>query len=256
MAIIIDRSNSDNYTYGYKPENGETAEIVNKYLGTSYILTHKADFEPGRSSDFILKIKFTRDLYDMEGNFVADADEASETLALSIRDYTGPQMSIEPIRVKTGNGTVSYAGVPSVADSSITFTDYIGKNTEAILLAWYSMAHNILNDKIGFKEYYSNDGILYKWAPNGTRQISWWLLGCWINDYNMGQFSRQNPDLRMFSTTIIYDKPIPYAQPQYKQWQITENDANTQKTNMAGNGYNDTTLSRYIGTQTTTPKKN
>lgn len=252
MAIVIDRNN-DPYTYGYKEQNGETAEIVNKYLGTSYILTHKADFEPGRSSDFILKIKFARDLYDMEGNLVADKDEATETLALSIRDYTGPQMSIEPIRIKTGNGTVSYAGVPSVADSSITFTDYIGKNTEAILLAWYSMAHNILNDKIGFKEYYSNDGILYKWAPNGTRQISWWLLGCWINDYNMGQFSRQNPDLRQFSTTIIYDKPIPYAQPNYTGWEVGTTDAANQTGKTAGNAYDDVAQSNYIGTQTSTP---
>ena len=78
MAIIIDRSNSDNYTYGYKAMSGETDEIVNKYLGTSYILTHKADFEPGRSSDFILKIKFTRDLYDMEGNNVYNTGKHSE----------------------------------------------------------------------------------------------------------------------------------------------------------------------------------
>ena len=128
-------------------------EIERKYLGTSYILSNKSDFEPGRTSDFTLKIQFTRDLYDMDGNFVASAEEATETLALSLRDYTGPQMTIEPISIKTGNGTVNYAGVPSVGTSPISFTDYIGKKTEYILLAWYSMAHNIKTAKIGFKEY-------------------------------------------------------------------------------------------------------
>lgn len=210
---------------------GETLNGGNweqKYLGTSYILSHKADFEPGRTSDFVLRIKFTRDLYDMDGNFVCSANDATEALALSIRDYTGPQMTIEPINVKTGNGTVQYAGVPSVGTSAISFTDYIGQQTEQILLAWYTMAHNLKNDKIGFKEYYAQDGILYRWAPNGSRQISWQLLGCWINEYNLGQFSRSNPELRQFSTTIYYDKAYPFSTPAYKDWKVTNAEDQTQ----------------------------
>lgn len=230
-------------TYGY---NKDANEIEDKYLGTTYILTHKEDFEPGRTSDFILKIKFERDLYDMEGRFVCSAEEATEALALSLRDYTGPQMSIEPLTIRTGNGQVTYAGVPSVGNSPISFTDYIGQKTEFILLAWYSMAHNIMNDKIGFKEYYANDGILYKWAPNGTRQISWWLLGCWINEYNQGQYSRQNPDLRQFSTTIHYDKPIPYAKIDYSTWTVNTADRAVNGTDTAYTNYKKT---NYIGTQ-------
>ena len=225
---------------------GETtlsdSDIQDKYLGTSYILNHKADFEPGRTSDFVLRIKFARDLYDMEGQLVATADEATEALALSLRDYAGPQMSIEKLSIRTGNGQVNYAGTPSVADSSISFTDYIGQKTEFILLAWYSMAHNIMNDKIGFKEYYSNDGILYKWAPNGSRQISWWLIGCWINEYNLGQFSRNNPDLRQFSTTLLYDKPIPYSKINYADWKVSPDGTDSR-------AYSQYNSANYIGTQ-------
>lgn len=228
---------------------GETTlsdtDIQNKYLGTSYILNNKADFEPGRTSDFVLRIKFARDLYDMEGTKVCSADEATESLALSLRDYAGPQMSIEKLSIRTGNGQVNYAGTPSVADSSISFTDYIGQKTEFILLAWYSMAHNIMNDKIGFKEYYSNDGILYKWAPNGSRQISWWLIGCWINEYNLGQFSRNNPDLRQFSTTLLYDKPIPYSKVDYASWKVTAGGTDT-------TAYTQYNATNYLGTQHTT----
>lgn len=219
-------------------------DIDEKYLGTTYILNHKADFEPGRTADFILKIKFQRDLYDMEGNFVCTAKDATENLALSLRDYQGPQMSIDTLSIRTGNGQVNYAGVPTVGNSPISFTDYIGMKTEAILLAWYSMAHNILNDKVGFKEYYAQDGILYKWAPNGTRQISWWLMGCWINEYNQGQFSRQNSDLRQFSTTILYDKPVPYAKINYNDWKVTDDSSAA-----SGTAYTDYTKANYLGTQ-------
>lgn len=237
MSIVVNRGSSSlSSNAADVTKTGD--EVVNKYLGTSYILTHKADFEPGRTSDFILKIKFTRDLYDMEGERVATADEASETLALSLRDYAGPSMSVEKLSIRTGNGQVNYAGVPSVADSSISFTDYIGKKTEHILLAWYTQAHNIMNDKIGFKEYYSNDGILYKWAPNGTRQISWWLLGCWINEFNLGQFSRNNPDLRQFSTTLLYDKPVPYSKVEYTDWNTIDSQS-----------YTTVSKPSYLGTQ-------
>ena len=213
-------------------------DIEDKYIGTSYILNHKADFEPGRTSDFILKVKFERDLYDMEGHFVCSKDDATENLALSLRNYAGPQMSIDTLSIRTGNGQVNYAGTPTVGNSPIAFTDYIGLQTEQILLAWYSMAHNITNDKIGFKEYYAQDGILYKWAPNGTRQISWWLMGCWINEYNQGQFDRNNPDLRQFSTTILYDKPIPYSKIDYSKWKVDQN-------NRADNTPNSTEYTKY-----------
>ena len=229
----------------YNSDSTIAQEKMGDYLGTSYILNHKADFEPGRTSDFILKIKFQRDLYDMEGNYICSADEATENLALSLRDYAGPQLSLEPISIRTGNGQVNYAGVPSVGNSPISFTDYIGMKTEFILLGWYSMAHNIKNDKIGFKEYYAQDGILYKWAPNGTRQISWKLLGCWINEYNQGQYSRQNPELRQFSTTIYYDKPEPFAAPNWSDWQVNTD-------NRGSNGdteYTNYTRTNYIGTQ-------
>ena len=222
------------------------------YLGTSYILSHKADFEPGRTSDFIFKVKFTRDLFDMQGNFVAYADEATEALALSLRDYTGPQLNIDTLSIRTGNGIVNYAGAPSVGNSPISFTDYIGQKTEFILLAWYAMAHNILNDKIGFKEYYAQDGLLYKWAPNGTRQISWWLLGCWINEYNQGQFSRQNPDLRQFSTTILYDKPVPYDTVDYSSWVVGPDELG--KAN--GGAYTKYNKTNYLGTQSKNTQTN
>lgn len=227
-----------------------TGETINNkdYLGTSYILNHKADFEPGRSSDFILKVKFTRDLYDMQGQFVINASDATEALALSLREYTGPSMSVDPIQVRVGNGVVNYAGVPSVGNSPISFTDYIGMQTEYILLAWYAMAHNITNDKIGFKEYYAQDAILYKWAPNGTRQISWTIKGAWINEYNQGQYSRQNPELRQFSTTIYYDKALPFATPDFTAWRVNTNNANSN----AQTEYTQYTKTNYIGTQSTT----
>ena len=224
----------------------DMSEVEEKYLGTTYILNHKADFEPGRTSDFILKVKFERDLYDMDGQFVCTAGDATENLALSIRDYAGPQMTIDTLSIRTGNGQVNYAGTPTVANSPINFTDYIGQKTEQILLAWYSMAHNIMNDKIGFKEYYAQDGILYKWAPNGTRQISWWLMGCWINEYNQGQFSRQNPDLRQFSTTILYDKPIPYAKINYDKWKVGSGES---PTTLSDTAYTKRGADNYLGTQ-------
>lgn len=177
----------------------------------------------------------------MNGNYVASKSEASETLALSLRDFTGPSMTVEPLSIRTGNGIVNYAGVPNIGNSPISFTDYIGKKTEYILLAWYAMCHNPMTDKIGFKEYYAQDGILFKWAPNGTRQISWWLLGCWINEYSQGQFSRQTPDLRQFSTTIIYDKCTPYGKPDFPSWVPSGTDP-----------YTIYTSTNYLGTQSNT----
>ena len=129
---------------------GTTLANNSQFFCTTYIVNHKVDFEPERPSHFIFKVKFIRDLYDMNGKFVAYEADATEALALSLRD---------PISIKTEGST-------NVGTSAIAFNDYIGMLTEQILLTWYSMAHNIANDKIGFKEYYAQEGIFYKWAPN------------------------------------------------------------------------------------------
>lgn len=192
----------------------------------------------------------------MDGKFVASAADASETLALSLRDYAGPSMTVDPITLRTGNGEVKYAGVPTVGTSSISFTDYIGMDTERILLAWYVQCHNPKNDKIGFKEYYSNDGLLYKWAPNGTRITDWRLQGCWINEYNQGNYSRQQPDFRQFSTTIQYDKAYPYttSASNYSNWRVSDEDVNNQAKSNVG-AFHNHTKSNYLGTLSDTETK-
>lgn len=234
-----------NTSYDMNNRSKITADITEKYLGTSYMLLHKKDFEPGRSSDFIFKVKFARDLYDMDGELVALAADASETLALSLRDFAGPSMTVDPMTLRTGNGEVKYAGVPTVGTSAISFTDYIGMDTERILLAWYTQCHNPKNDKIGFKEYYSNDGLLYKWAPNGTRVIDWRLQGCWINEYNQGNYSRQNPEFRQFSTTIQYDKAYPWTKTPYSTFVVSDTDVSNQNTSAP---FNNSGASNYLGT--------
>lgn len=242
MATIFSSSS------GFNAKAGDmSSSEVGKYLGTTYMLSHKKDFEPGRSSDFIFKVKFKRDLYDMNGNKVADKDEASEVLALSLRDFAGPSMTVDPITLRTGNGEMKYAGVPTVGTSAISFTDYIGMDTEQILLAWYVQCHNPKNDKIGFKEYYSNDGLLYKWAPNGTRVIDWLLQGCWINEYNQGNYSRQNPEFRQFSTTIQYDKAYPYTVTDYSAMRVSDSDVNNQN-NASTKSFHNHTATNYLGT--------
>lgn len=224
---------------------------ITKYMGTSYIVANQEKFEPGRQSDFIMKVKFKRDLYDTNGVLVAKADEATEQLALSIKNFTGPAYTLEKIPIRTGNGVVNYAGAPSLNDGSISFTDYIGAKTEAILFAWYCMAHNPVSDKIGFKEYYAQDSILYKWAPNGTRQVSWWLKGCWLNSWNIGTLDKSNPTQRELSTTIVYDRCEPYATSQQASWNISSNDKQNQKTSAAYNTYS---VSNYLGTLGTDEK--
>lgn len=242
MGIIFSSSNGSS-TKATADGIGSTEN----YLGTAYMLAHKKDFEPGRSSDFIFKVKFARDLYDMDGKFVATAADASETLALSLRDFAGPSMTVDPITLRTGNGEMKYAGVPTVGTSAISFTDYIGMDTERILLAWYIQCHNPKNDKIGFKEYYSNDGLLYKWAPNGTRVIDWRLQGCWINEYNQGNYSRQNPEFRQFSTTIQYDKAFPFSTPDYAAMRVDDADV-TGQANASVKSFHDYNSKNYLGT--------
>ena len=67
-------------------------------------------------------------------------------------------------------------------------------------------------------------------------------MGAWINEYNQGQYDRSNPDQRQFSTTILYDRAIPYGTLDTSDWVVTEK--SYIKENADGND--------YIGTQSGT----
>ena len=187
-----------------------------------------------------------------------------QTIGLSFFDYSnniynpnfiGIKNYIEifknPVFYKVMLNTIIYliVAVPILAIFPLFLAILINQKIRALtmykILIYLPVIVSIVVAAIAFKWLYAQDGILYKWAPNGTRQISWWLLGCWINEYNQGQFSRQNPDLRQFSTTIYYDKPVPYETLNFSDWTVDDN----QLSNRSGSAYLDVTQKNYLGTQ-------
>ena len=62
---------------------------------------------------------------------------------------------------------------------------------------------------------------------------------------NQGNFDRSNPDQRQFSTTILYDKPVPYDTPNYSSWVVSD----TEQGQANGGAYTQFKKANYLGTQ-------
>ena len=68
-------------------------------------------------------------------------------------------------------------------------------------------------------------------------------MGAWLSQYTQGQYSKISPEQRLFSTTILYDRAIPFATPDYSAWRVTDTNQQT------SDAYNKVSATNYLGTQ-------
>ena len=94
-------------------------------------------------------------------------------------------------------------------NSDIAYIDYIGKNTERMINAWYSLVFNPKTEKIGRASEYKKPALLIETAPDGSNARVWWMLGCFPSSVNYGGYDYNGGQTRQIRMTLTYDIMIP-----------------------------------------------
>ena len=119
-----------------------------------------------------------------------------------------PEASITPVELAYGNSKVKVAGVIEYADGSIDCRDAILPDIEKKLLDWFYQVYNPETGAIGWKADYGKDILVNQYGPDGTYVRTWKLMGAWITTFTPGEMDVTNPDAKIISLTIAYDKAI------------------------------------------------
>lgn len=185
---------------------------VKPYQMGTYHMANDNAFEPQRSNNFEVQI--------------TGLGEDGKTITLSVDSFDAPNITQNPIEVPYGNNKIKFAGTPSFADSSITTTDFIGKDVEKVLSNWQKLSYDYSTQKIGWAKDYKKTAYLIKYDPSGGTPRSWVLVGCWLSALNLGSFAQGNSEVRKINCTLTYDYAIPdeyatkstYFQDQSENW--------------------------------------
>lgn len=189
-------------------EYDRTGQYALRKIG-AYHMIGDDEYEPQRNNNFEIHIFGLGNLKYVDSKANVDQSEAQSCLTLSAVSVGALSQSITPIEVPYGNTKVKFAGLPSVGDSEIVYTDYIGKNTERIINAWHGLVFNPRTEKIGRASEYKKPAILIETAPDGSCSRVWNLKGCWPSTVNYGAYDYNGGAVRQINLTLTYDIMIP-----------------------------------------------
>ena len=184
-------------------------EIADMPHGVYHLSDNPELFEISRNNNFefvvtdlngIIKAGMSGDEQD------AYIPNAQEMLRLSVNSSSVPHFSQSPIKVKRGNNTLNYAGVPEFGDHRLQVIDFIGADAKTILMSWQNLSYNVDTEKVGLITDYKRDCFLLEYSPDYQLIRKWKLYGCWVSQISEQEFSAEQNEKRQITVTIIYDK--------------------------------------------------
>lgn len=187
-------------------------KTFNGYLGT-YHMVGKNEYEPQRTNNYEVYVDLggsnNTPLQTAWNGTTLDASASSGYITLAASSFTPPSVSISNIQIRRGNNAVKYAGVPEFSDCSITLNDYIGIDTEKILMAWQKQSYDIRTQAVGLASRYKKNAWVNQYSPDGTVVRQWVIKGAWLSSLSMGDYSSDDNSVRRITGTIIYDYCYP-----------------------------------------------
>ena len=166
-------------------------------------------WEPQRTNNFEIRFPNLPQLYSIDQG-LAMPSNASDILTLSTQSVGGITTNIGAINVSYGNNTIKFAAKPEYSDVTIVFRDFIGMQTERIIMAWSKLVYNPATEKVGRASVYKQNGYLLEFAPDGTNIKTWQLQGAWPGDVSFSDYSNDDSgNIRTANITFHVDVAIP-----------------------------------------------
>lgn len=166
------------------------------------------DWEPQRTNNFEIQFPNLGQLFTIDQGLALPGN-ASDLLTLSVKSVSYPSTNIEKLTISYGNNSVNFAGRPNYGDVEIVVNDFIGIQSERILMGWSGLVYNPKTEVMGWASQYKRDGYLLEFAPDGTCVRRTQLRGCFPGTVAPGNFSNDDNSLREISVTFYCDVAIP-----------------------------------------------
>ena len=159
-------------------------------LGASHLATE--GWEVQRSNNFEISI----------------ADVGGRTLTLAVESGFLPSEENEIIELNYGNSKVKVAGIVSFQDGSLVLKDAIAQDIEKIIVDWRKLVYDPETDKIGFAVNYKKQARVIQYAPDGTMERTWKIIGAWPSNVEYGELNYTSSEKKTITVTLAYDKAL------------------------------------------------
>jgi hypothetical protein len=155
-----------------------------------------AGYEPQRANNNILQV------LGLDG-------DSKTILQLSLSSFPIPKANVGVIEVNYLNEKRKFAGIATFDDLSVVFTDFVDKETCAILQRWFAETYNAETGQVGLAKEYKKTGKVIQYSPDGAIEREYDVQGMWISAIDPGDSDMTSEDVLRVTCTITIDKAIP-----------------------------------------------
>ena len=131
-----------------------------------------------------------------------------DLIELTLKESDLPKAKLEVITIHYLNEYRRLAGKPDFGEFNFTVHDVVDKQVAAAMWGWWTKVYNPETGAINNSSQYKKDGTLILLSPDGTKERSWTLQGCWLSAFDMGKGDMSKADPVGISCTLQVDKIV------------------------------------------------
>jgi len=169
---------------------------MSELVSADHIAAQKGAFEPQRKNNFSLN--FT----------IRDGTGVDKLIKQSLDSFTWPKEENTPIDIAFGNEKRKVAGVASFDNCELVLKDFADQPVMREIIKWRRKVYKPLTGEIGLAKDYKEQGEVVMFAPNGTLERRWKLMGMWPSKMDPGGGDMNSNTNNLISVTITIDKAV------------------------------------------------
>ena len=165
-------------------------------LDASHIAAAAGGFEPQRQNNFMLRC-------------TPPGGADPQTIELSMQAFPFPKDTTSIETINYLNSARKFAGRTTFTDAELTLRDYVEQSTAQTMREWRRRVFDPETGKTGLCSGYKIQATLILFAPDGSHERRWKLLGLWPSSSNLGDGNMDNAGQNLITYLMAIDYIIP-----------------------------------------------
>ena len=201
MAVSLQNNGATNTSGGSAGSLNQYYNPLNYDYFRPWHMSAQSAYEVQRQNNFAVYIDMGKNSRTTSNNKFLTGD----LITLAVDSCPLPDISNPTIELAYQNSKVKVAGAAEFGDIDLTVKDFITTDVERLLWDWRLQVYNPQTGQVGWAEYYKKNGYISQYAPDGTHERSWRLVGLWPQNLGLGDLNYDGGDKKTISMTLAVD---------------------------------------------------
>ena len=164
-------------------------------------MSAQSAYEVQRTNNFAVYIDMGAKSRTTSGKKFATSD----LITLAVESCPLPDISNGEIELAYQNSKVKVAGQAEFGNMDLVVKDFITTDVEKTLWDWRLQVYNPQTGQVGWAEKYKKNGYVSQYAPDGTHERSWRIVGVWPTNLQLGDMNYDGGDKKTITMSLALD---------------------------------------------------